>query len=263
MTPAPQLTLAMLQTTLIWEQPAQNMRMIESKLQALPKEVDLVVLPEMFTSGFTMSPQRISEPNDGPAHQWLAGLSASLGVAICGSVAAQDDGGYYNRLLWADGGVCRAIYDKRHLFRMAGEHEVYTAGRQLEPIAFKGWKVLPRICYDLRFPVWSRNTSAHLQLYVANWPAVRIDAWDKLLMARAIENQCYVAGVNRVGTDGNGVEYSGHSVGIDFKGHVLGSATEHGEELLVQRFDFKELEAFRQKFPAHLDADRFTIQLDT
>lgn len=255
----PVLKLAMVQSELLWQDPEGNMKQLELKLRALPKGIDLAVLPEMFTTGFTMKPEAHAEGPDGEASRWLARLSAELGFAICGSVAADENGKYYNRLLWAEQGSTKAVYDKRHLFRMAGEHEVYSPGNQRELIVFKGWNIMPRICYDLRFPVWSRSSEAHLQLYVANWPAARVDAWDKLLMARAIENLCYVVGVNRTGIDGNGVQYDGRSAAIDFKGLPMHPIKKEIEESIIVELQMDELKAFREKFPAQLDADKFTL----
>lgn len=255
----PVLKLAMVQSELLWQDPEGNMKQLEAKLRALPRNIDLAVLPEMFTTGFTMNPEAHAEGTHGDANTWLAHLSSELGFAICGSVAAHENGKYFNRFLWAESGSATAVYDKRHLFRMAGEHEVYSPGQQRELIVFKGWKIMPRICYDLRFPVWSRSSEAHLQLYVANWPAARIDAWDKLLMARAIENLCYVVGVNRVGSDGNGVQYNGHSAAIDFKGMPLVPVIKDVGQSVIVELQMDALQAFREKFPAHLDADRFTL----
>ncbi|MFN2423437.1 MAG: amidohydrolase [Cryomorphaceae bacterium] len=260
MKPADNLRIALLQSELVWHSPEQNMAAFAEKLRALPKGgFDLIVLPEMFTSGFTMEPETIAEPDGGPAHQWLAEMSNETGAAVCGSVAALSDGKYYNRLLWAESGHTRPIYDKRHLFRMAGEQEIYTAGTASEMVILKGWKILPRICYDLRFPVWNRSSEAHLQLYTANWPAARVDAWDKLAMARSIENLCYTAVVNRVGTDGKGIDYSGHSAVYDFKGNPMEGAPEGREAVVTAVLSMDELARFREKFPAHLDADRFTL----
>jgi predicted amidohydrolase len=238
------------------------MKALEEVMRRIPASTDLVVLPEMFSSGFTMAPQAVAEAPGGAVHQWLQSLSATLGFAICGSIAVQDKGQYYNRFLWAEGGRLKQVYDKRHLFRMAGEHKVYSPGKGHGLIVFKGWRIAPFVCYDLRFPIWCRSgDAAHLQLYVANWPAARVDAWDKLLMARAIENLCYVAGVNRVGEDGKAIAYSGHSAVIDFKGNAIAQAVEHQEEVLLVRLSMPKLKEFRRKFPAHLDADPFEIVL--
>lgn len=221
---------------------------------------DLIILPEMFTSGFTMAPAEIAEPDEGPVWAWMAEMSASAKSAVCGSVAAVANGRFFNRFLWAEDGKTRAVYDKRHLFRMAGEHEVYSPGRGSARIELKGFKILPRICYDLRFPVWNRDREAHLQIYVANWPAPRVDAWDKLAAARSIENLCYTAVVNRVGTDGKGIAYPGHSAVYDFKGVPAVSAYHDRPCVITTDISRKELKDFREKFPAHLDADDFTIK---
>lgn len=261
MTTQNQLKIALIQADLRWEDPAGNLQIFDQVLADLPTGVDLVVLPEMCTTGFTMEPHKVAHPPHSEVHRWFSRASQAYHLAICGSIVASDGDRFYNRMLWADEGQVDAIYDKRHLFRMAGEHDVYAQGTTHAPVRFKGWTILPRICYDLRFPVWSRNSEAHLQIYVANWPAARVDAWDKLLMARSIENLCYTAGVNRVGMDGKGVAYNGHTVVVDFKGHPMAHAREGKTDVLVVDLDMAQLEAFREKFPAHLDADRFTVHL--
>lgn len=255
------LKIALVQADLHWENPEANLKMFDEMLSKVPGDTDLVILPEMCTTGFTMEPHRVAHPPDSEVHCWFAESSERLKMALCGSIVASDGGQYFNRMLWADGGQVSVIYDKRHLFRMAGEHEVYTPGKHQGPIQFKGWTILPRICYDLRFPVWSRDGRAHLQIYVANWPAARIDAWDKLLMARSIENLCYTVGVNRVGKDGKQIGYNGHTAVIDFKGQPIQQAEEGKACVVLTQLELSALSAFRQKFPAHLDADRFTVHL--
>lgn len=253
------LRIAAVQADLVWHDPKANMKSLSEMIADIDR-ADLIILPEMFTSGFTMDPAGIAEPDGGPVWDWLAEMSSSADAAICGSVAAVANGDFFNRFLWAQDGKTRAVYDKRHLFRMAGEHEVYSPGKGSAHIELGGFKILPRICYDLRFPVWNRDREAHLQIYVANWPAPRVDAWDKLAAARSIENLCYTAAVNRVGTDGKGIAYPGHSAVYDFKGVPAVSAFHNRPCIITTDISRKELDDFREKFPAHLDADDFTIK---
>jgi len=259
MSSSPQLTVALLQAELAWEDSTSNLLMVESKLKELTSEVDLVILPEMFSTGFTMSPQHIAEANDGITIVTLRQFSKLYDIAICGSFAASENNKYFNRFFWIENGDFRYQYDKRHLFRMANENEVYCEGDSDVAINFKGWNIMPRICYDLRFPVWSRSTNIDLQIYVANWPSMRVAAWDKLLLARAIENQCYVIGVNRIGKDGNDVPYCGHSVVIDPKGYPLTPAQNQQAGWINCMIDLEMLQTFKEKFPVSLDADHFEI----
>ncbi|PTS85698.1 amidohydrolase [Pseudomonas sp. HMWF032] len=255
----PDLELALIQTTLVWQDPAANRAHFESLLvQACG--ADLVVLPEMFSTGFSMGSAALAEPEDGPTSQWLREQAQALQAVVTGSLIIQSvDGSYRNRLLWAcpDGSV--AHYDKRHLFRMAGEHKHYRAGEQQVLLEVKGWQVRPLICYDLRFPVWSRDPqTTDLLLYTANWPAARRNHWSRLLPARAIENLCYVAAVNRIGEDSNGHAYSGDSQVLDFQGEPL---LEPGAADGVFRvtLNASELSAYRERFPAYRDADAFDL----
>lgn len=257
----PDLHVTLIQTNLHWEDATANMAMLEEKIFGITTPTDLIILPEMFTTGFTMNPARLAEPMNLHATRWMRQLAAQTGAIITGSVVIKDGSHYYNRLLWVcpDGAV--DVYDKRHLFRMGKENEVYTAGDKKLIKELKGWKICPLICYDLRFPVWSRNVDLayDLLVYVANWPQVRMYPWDSLLVARAIENQSYVVGVNRTGIDGNNVVHAGHSAVIDFAGKVL--FREIDNEVVHQHILSKTaLDEFRQKFPAYLDADVFAIK---
>ncbi len=255
----PDLELALIQTTLAWQDPATNRGHFAALLQQA-RGADLVVLPEMFSTGFSMDSATLAEPEDGPSTQWLCEQAQQIGAVITGSLIIQTaDGSYRNRLLWArpDGSV--AHYDKRHLFRMAGEHKHYRAGEQQVVLELKGWRVRPLICYDLRFPVWSRVAAdTDLLLYTANWPAARRQHWNRLLPARAIENLCYVAAVNRIGEDGKGFAYSGDSQVLDFQGDSL-LAAEAADGVFRVTLKAAELAAYRQRFPAHLDADGFQL----
>jgi predicted amidohydrolase len=252
------LRATLVQQPLAWHDAAANRRHLEALLAPHAGTSDLVVLPEMFTTGFTMAAAEVAETMDGPSVAWLRATAQRLGAVVAGSVVI-DDGGHRNRLLWAtpDGGL--AWYDKRHLFRMAREHEHYAAGEQRLVLEVGGWRVLPLVCYDLRFPVWSRNRGDYdLALYVANWPAARRYPWSTLLRARAIENLCYVIGVNRVGTDGKGIEYSGDSAVIDPLGQPV---VDCGAAACVTTVTLSAeiLAAHRARFPAHLDADEFRL----
>ncbi|WP_305879837.1 amidohydrolase [Pseudomonas sp. CC6-YY-74] len=255
----PDLELALIQTELTWQDPAANRAHFQALLEQA-RGADLIVLPEMFSTGFSMDSAALAEPENGPTSQWLLAQAARIQAVICGSLIIQaTDGTYRNRLLWARPDGSLAHYDKRHLFRMAGEHKHYAAGEEQVLLEVKGWQVRPLICYDLRFPVWSRDShDTDLLLYTANWPAARRQHWNRLLPARAIENLCYVAAVNRVGQDGKGHAYSGDSQVLDFQGETLLAAVDADG---VFRLSLKaaELAAYRERFPAYRDADEFTL----
>jgi len=259
LTSVPDLQLALIQTSLVWQDAAAN-REYFARLLEQARGADLIVLPEMFSTGFSMDSAALAEPEDGPTSQWLRQQAQDLGAVVCGSLIIQAaDGSYRNRLLWARPDGSLAHYDKRHLFRMAGEHKHYSAGEQQVVLEVKGWRVRPLICYDLRFPVWSRDAGGtDLLLYTANWPAARRHHWNRLLPARAIENLCYVAAVNRVGEDGKGHAYSGDSQVLDFQGESL-LAAQDVDGVFHVSLSAAELAAYRQRFPAHLDADSFSL----
>lgn len=256
------LTLALLQADLRWQDPAANRAMFEELARELPADVDLLVLPEMFTSGFTMQAERVAEDMGGESLAWLRELAARRRLTITGSLVIRERHRSFNRLIWMPPGGEAGHYDKRHLFRMAGEHEHYSAGGIRPLFRLRDWRVRPLICYDLRFPVWSRGIDEfELLLYVANWPAARHSAWQSLLPARAVENLCYCAGLNRVGTDGEGIAYAGGSGVWDFLGKPVGACGGEAQTLIVE-LDAGALLRYREKFPAHLDADRFQIEAD-
>ncbi len=257
------LRVTLVQQPLLWGDPEGNRRHFGAQLAGLAGRTDLVVLPETFTTGFSMEVERLAEPAGGASLQWLREQATALDAAIAGSVITQAGGHYYNRLLWVtpDGQVRH--YDKRHLFRMAGEHQHFTPGQGAWSVPWRGLRVCPLVCYDLRFPVFSRrrpDLDYDILVYVANWPAPRADAWRALLPARAIENQSYVVGVNRVGIDGKDIAYAGDSVAHDFRGHPLAQAGDAAGMITVE-ISAEPLHAFREKFPAHLDADRFYLDL--
>ncbi|GAB2795827.1 amidohydrolase [Rhabdobacter roseus] len=255
----PSLAVALVQADLYWESPTANRAALEEKIAELPEPADVIVLPELFTTGFSMNAAALAEPMNLTTTRWLRQIAAQTQALVLGSVIIQEEGYFYNRLLavYPDG-TCRT-YDKRHLFRMGQEHQTYTPGTRRLLLEWKGWRLCPLICYDLRFPVWSRNdpeSTYDLLLYVANWPAPRAYAWNTLLRARAIENQSYVVGVNRTGTDGNDWPYAGGSLAVDFLGEVITDLGE-AEAARVVHFSKEALEAFRKDFPALLDADAF------
>jgi omega-amidase len=254
------VTLA--QQPLVWQDGAANRAHFATVLQPLAGQTDLVVLPEMFTTGFTMRPEAHAEPAQGPTHQWLLEQARALDAAVGGSVAVVDHDRFYNRFMMAlpDGSLQYA--DKRHLFRVGGEHRHYAAGAHALLVEWRGVRVCPLICYDLRFPVWARRRSAldyDLLVYAANWPAARRYAWQQLLRARAIENQAFCVGVNRVGADGEGVAHAGDSVVLDFTGQPLVELTDKPAVVTVN-LDIEAQKSWRDRFPAHLDADAFTLE---
>lgn len=258
---ANQLKISLLQTDPVWQDIDANMALLNELFNSVPLDTNLVILPEMFLTGFSMDEKRISQKMDGKGVQWLISKAAEKGLTMMGSLAIEDNGSYYNRLLIASPEGLLKSYDKRHLFRMGEEHDHFSPGKELLIANIDGWNVMPLVCYDLRFPVWSRNQNLKydLLIYVANWPAVRRDAFLSLLKARAIENQCYVAAVNRVGTDGQNISYAGDSVVIDPKGVFINTLS-GSEEIINATISLNELKKFREKFPAYLDADNFIIQ---
>ena len=256
------MQIAAVQTKIFWEDPVSNYQHLENLLRPIDS-VDLIVLPEMFTTGFTMNSMNVAEMNEGKTLDWMGKLAAHKKAVVTGSIVVKEEGKFYNRLYWVSPEKTFITYDKKHLFRMAKENQFYSEGKSRLITSLKGVRFCPMICYDLRFPVWSRNIDKNNQtvydclIYVANWPEPRTDAWVSLLKARAIENQAYVIGVNRVGKDENNVSYSGGSSVFDPKGNRLDQFVLHKEQIEVIYLDINELEEFRKKFPAYLDADKF------
>jgi len=263
------LRISLVQGATRWHDPQGNREYYANLIAPLHGITDIVLLPETFTSGFSNAAIDQAETMDGPTLDWLRAQAQTLGAVMCGSVQLRvsgDNGQYkvFNRLLWVkpDGSVQH--YDKRHLFRYANEHQRYAAGSERLIVQYKGWRICPLVCYDLRFPVFSRNRfdgkqlDYDLLLYVANWPSARAYAWKTLLRARAIENLCYVAGLNRVGEDGNGLHYSGESAVIDFLGHPVSECTD-AEVVVTTTLQAAGLAAHRARFPAMLDGDGFTL----
>jgi predicted amidohydrolase len=254
--------VSLVQQPLAWNDPAANRALFAQLLAPLAGTTDLVVLPEMFTTGFTMKPEEFAEAADGPTRAWLLEQARILDAAVGGSVAVNDNGRYFNRFMLAMPQGLTYWYDKRHLFRMGGEHRHYSAGSHALIIEWRGLRLCPLVCYDLRFPVWSRRRPEldyDLVIYAANWPAPRRSAWSALLRARAIENQAYCIGVNRVGEDGGGNTYVGDSVALDFMGQPLVELLDNPQVITVP-LDIEAVRAWRDKFPAHRDADAFTLE---
>jgi omega-amidase len=254
--------ISIAQQPLVWHDAAANRAHFETILQPLAGATDLVVLPEMFTSGFTMHPEKFAEPADGETRAWLLAQARALDAAVGGSVAVSDHGRHFNRFMLAtpDGEVHQ--YDKRHLFRMGGEHRHYSAGGHALIVDWRGARLCPLVCYDLRFPVWSRRRPEleyDIALFVASWPAARRYAWSTLLRARAMENQAFVVGVNRVGEDGGGNSYVGDSAVLDFLGQPIVELTDKAQVVTVP-IDLEALRAWRDRFPTHLDADAFSLE---
>jgi omega-amidase len=255
------LRLALIQTDLAWQDAESNRVLLAQRLQALAGTTDLVILPEMFTSAFAVGSGAIAEEHPGPTQAWMLQQARALGAAITGSIAVMEDGKRYNRLLFVTPEGDVHVYDKRHLFRMLGEDRRYAAGTSKLIVDYRGWRILPLVCYDLRFPVFCRSTAAEpwdLMLVVANWPAPRAQHWRTLLQARAIENLGYVAGVNRIGRDGNGLDYAGNSVVVDPQGNELIQA-HNVEGTYCSTITRAALQDWRERFPAWMDADGFTL----
>lgn len=268
------LRCALIQTDLVWENKSKNLEILERKITALEEGIELIVLPEMFTTGFSMNAEALAESMEGASIQWMRRISRTKKAILTGSMIIEENGQYYNRLIWMLPNGQFGQYDKRHLFGYANEDKHFTEGNKRVIASVKGWKINLQICYDLRFPVWSRQQSNQdadityeydVLIYVANWPSSRAHAWKTLLMARAIENQCYVIGVNRVGVDGNNHTYSGDSVIIDPLGDVLSNdsleKSGHIEKSIVFNLSKEHLNDVRKRFPFLKDADDFTLSL--
>lgn len=262
------LNITLVQTSLDWENIAANLQSFDELLSS-ELETDLVILPEMFTTGFSMNAEALAESMDGEAVKWMRKKAAELDAAVVGSLIIEDGGKHFNRLVWMQPNGEHSHYDKRHLFSFAEEDNYYSAGSERLIVDYHGWKICPLICYDLRFPVWSRNqdlsgktvdSEYDVLIYVANWPKARRRPWINLLEARAHENQAFVAGVNRVGVDGNGIEYSGDSGLYSPKGELLSNLAEGSAGIETITIHLSDLNAFREKFGAWKDKDSFTLQ---
>jgi omega-amidase len=263
------LTITGIQSTLHWEDKKANLQMFEQKIFSISRPTEIVVLPEMFSTGFSMQPEKLAETMDGETLQWMRRVAAQKKIILTGSVIIEENENYYNRLVWALPNGQVGYYDKRHLFAYGDEDRHYTPGEKRLIASANGWKVNLLVCYDLRFPVWSRQSPPpsgeagrgpeyDVLIYVANWPEKRVQAWTTLLRARAIENQCYVIGVNRTGDDGKKIHYSGESMAIDPLGEILYHKKDE-EDIFTVTLDKSHLEKAREKFPFWRDADGFKI----
>lgn len=263
------LTISLIQTHLHWEDKTANLQMLEQKIMGISAQTELLVLPEMFSTGFSMKPELYAEKMDGESLQWMKRVAAAKKIILTGSLIIEENGQYFNRLIWMLPNGQYGVYDKRHRFAFAGEDEHYTAGSKRLIASVKGWRINLLVCYDLRFPVWARQSPsaadrAHgeaeydLLVYVANWPERRSHAWKTLLQARAIENQSYVVGVNRVGNDGNNIYHSGDSMVVDPMGEIVYTKKDE-EDIFTITLKKEELVAVREKLPFLRDADRFLL----
>ena len=254
------MNIALIQSPLIWERPDQNLSYFQARIKALDQNIDLIVLPEMFTTGFTMQPALVAETMDGITVNWMIKMAKERNLAITGSIVIVENKHYYNRLLFVFPDGALQFYDKRHLFTLAGEDKAYTPGSQKLIVDYLGWRICPLICYDLRFPVFARNTETYdLLIFVANWPKSRINAWDILLQARAIENMSYVIGVNRTGEDANKNQYPGHSQVLDYLGNYLVEPQED-EGVSVVFLEKQKMLETRAKLGFLNDKDTFEIK---
>ncbi len=259
------LTITTIQSNLIWEERSANLRLLEKKIMDIPDKTEVVILPEMFSTGFSMKPETLAETMDGETVDWMKRVSRENNIVLTGSIIIEEEGRYFNRLIWMLPNGNYGHYDKRHLFAYGEENHHFHAGSKRLVASVKGWKINLLICYDLRFPVWARQQSTDtateydVLIYVANWPERRSHAWKTLLCARAIENQCYVIGVNRTGTDGNNIYYSGNSLVIDPLGQVLYHMADV-EDVFTISLQKEKLEEVRSKYPFWRDADDFIIQ---
>ena len=255
------LKISIVQTDIAWENKQENLRMLREKLHALRGTTEIVVLPEMFSTGFTMKSRELAEPVCGITVRILKELAADFQLALCGSFICSERSNYYNRAFFITPEGEEFYYDKRHLFRMGNEAEYFSSGNNKLIISYRGWNICLLVCYDLRFPVWSRNVNNEydLLIYVASWPQARRLAWDTLLCARALENMCYVCGVNRIGVDGNKLIYNGGSVVFSAKGEVLASVPDGEEGIETVSLSLISLQQLRDKFPVWKDADAFRL----
>ncbi|MEI8004839.1 MAG: amidohydrolase [Bacteroidota bacterium] len=260
------LRIAYIQTDISWEDKARNLERFDEHLAKVKEDVDLVILPEMFNTGFSINPERFAEHMNGEGVNYLLNKAKHLKSVIIGSLLIRTRDGFVNRLVVAHPGGKLETYDKRHLFRLSEEYKIIRGGDKRLVIKVKDWKIRPLVCYDLRFPVWSKNTFTNgkyeydLLVYIANWPVVRSAVWKTLLAARAMENQVYCIGVNRVGEDGNGITHSGDSMAVDGKGNILSSVSPGNEGVNIVSLSGTDLELFRESFTLGMDWDRFNIE---
>ncbi len=254
------LNVSVIQSEIIWEDISANLQKFGTIISSIEAESDLILLPEMFTTGFSMNSANLAETMSGSTINWMQTMAMEKNASIAGSAIIKENNQVFNRLLVAHPDKTVEHYDKRHLFRMSDENDHFSAGNNILNFKLKNWLIRPLICYDLRFPVWSRNnTNYQVLVYSANWPSARRDVWLSLLKARALENQCYTIGINRIGEDGNGTKYSGDSVIFDYKGNLIADAAAK-DCVLSATFSLSDLNKFKEKFPTYLDADQFIIK---
>ncbi len=254
------LKTAVLQLDLVWENPTENLKRFTERIDNIKETVDLIVLPEMYSTGFSMNAEVLAEETNGPTVSWMKKTSVDKNIALTGSLIIKENGHFYNRLFFMFPDGSYETYDKRHTFTLAKEDKTYTAGQERLIVEYKGWRICPLICYDLRFPVWARNTSEYdLLIYVANWPETRIHAWDILLQARAIENMSYCIGVNRTGNDGNEYKYNGHTAVYDCLGKSLFDNARAHEFTEVITLEKSHVEETRDKLRFLQDMDSFSL----
>ncbi len=256
------LNITLIQSTIYWEDVEKNLLHLSNKLEVINSPTDIIVLPEMFTTGFTMKPDMHAEVHGGKGLQWMQQQAVKKQCVVTGSISVKEENSYYNRLYWVKPDGTFLIYDKRHLFSMGKEDLHYQKGSNKLIVDYKGWKICPLVCYDLRFPVWSKNIKENpydVLIYVANWPEVRSYPWKQLLIARAIENQCYVAGVNRIGADYNNINHTGDSVIINPKGEIISKTTANEDSTETVSLSLDYLKEFRETFPVLNDGETFTI----
>lgn len=255
-----ELNIAIIQADLVWEHPVKNRYAFLKKIESLTEDIDIIILPEMFTTGFTMNVESVAETMEGDTLKWMQYLAVKMKTAIVGSIIIKEKDNFYNRLFFVHPSRKIEYYNKKHTFTLAGEHKVFASGNKKLIVIYKGWKICPLICYDLRFPVWARNTENYeLLLYVANWPKPRITAWDTLLKARAIENMSYCIGVNRVGLDADKNEYPGHSAAYDGLGEQIASCNENEEQIKIIPLYKNHLTTIKNKLKFLNDRDTFTL----
>lgn len=256
------LNIVGIQAPLFWEQKDKNLNYFKTKIEHLKSDCDIIVLPEMFTSGFTMKPELVAESMEGKTIKWMKNRAKEKNAAIVGSIVIEEEHLFYNRIIFMFPSGKLEYYDKRHPFSMAGEHKVYKAGQNKKIVNYKDWNICLQICYDLRFPVWMRNTENYdLLLVLANWPIPRINAWNTLLKARAIENMVYTVGVNRVGMDANNHEYSGNSMIVDYLGNTISSLQEHEEGIIRATIDKEAQKETRNTLGFLNDRDTFKLMV--
>lgn len=260
------LKLSFIQADLFWKDSSANLNAFDHKIEQIEEPTDIIILPEMFNTGFVVEPETIDEQVPQEAFEWMQQKAKETNAAICGSIIVNENSKYLNRFYWVLPNGTFSTYDKRHLFSLGGEKEHFTSGNESVIIEYKGWKIKPLVCYDLRFPVWAKNRYIRdeyeydLLIYVANWPAARSYAWKSLLVARAIENQAYVVGVNRIGKDGRGTPHSGYSSVIEPKGEIISKEAIDIESVQSIKLSKEELTQYRKKFTVALDWDQFNIQ---